>query len=159
MADTEKAEDAPETTEEHPLDALRREGLRLNPQWQTEHLDTSGDVATDIHRISSVFAEAHDHAVRAAAAAAEADYAPDTVVFPDDKADADAAREHVRKAAAELPKEPEPRPPGYADGMGGPYGQGIVPAPDETPEEETEESATPAKAKPTRASTAKTTSK
>lgn len=152
MPDTEKAEDAPETTEEeHPLDALRREGLRLNPQWQTEHLDTSGDVATDIHRISPVFAEARDHAVRAAAAAAEADYAPDTVVFPDDKDDADAAREHVRKVAAELPKEPEPRPPGYADGMGGPYGQGIVPAP--------EESTTPAKAKPTRASTAKTTSK
>lgn len=158
MPDTEKAEDAPETTEEeHPLVALRREGLRLNPQWQTEHLDTSGDVATDIHRISSVFAEAHDHAVRAAAAAADADYAPDTVVFPDDKADADAAREHVRKVAAELPEEPEKPPVGGADGMGGPYGQGIVPAPDEASGEEKSE--TPAKAKPTRASTAKTTSK
>jgi hypothetical protein len=136
---TEKSESKPETTEdpatdeEHPQDALRREGLRLNPQFQTEHLDTTGGGPVDIHRISSVFEEARQHAVRAAALAADEDYAPDNVVFSDDHDEADRQREHVRKLAEQIPdEEAERRPAGtYADGMGGPYGQGVVPTEDD----------------------------
>lgn len=131
---TEKSESKPETTEdpateeEHPLDALRREGLRLNPQFQTEHLDTTGGGPVDLHRVSPVFEEARQHAVRSAALAADEDYAPDNVVFSDDADEADRQREHVRKLAQDIPDEdPDRRPPGtYADGMGGPYGQGVV---------------------------------
>lgn len=131
---TEKSESKPDTTEdpatdeEHPLDALRREGLRLSPQFQTEHLDTTGGGPVDLHRISPVFEEARQHAVRAAARAADEDYAPDNVVFSDDYDEADRQREHARKLAEDVPdEEPDRRPPGtYADGMGGPYGQGVI---------------------------------
>jgi hypothetical protein len=131
---TEKSESKPDTTEdpatdeEHPQDALRREGLRLNPQFQTEHLDTTGGGPVDLHRISPVFEEARQHAVRSAALAADEDYAPDNVVFSDDVDEADRQREHVRKLAQDIPDEdPDRRPPGtYADGMGGPYGQGVI---------------------------------
>lgn len=131
---TEKSESKPETTEdpatdeEHPQDALRREGLRLNPQFQTEHLDTTGGGPVDLHRISPAFEEARQHAVRAGAAAAEADYAPDNVVFSDDPDEAERQRQAVREQAKDVPDaDADRRPPGtYADGMGGPYGQGVV---------------------------------
>lgn len=131
---TEKSESKPDTTEdpatdeEHPLDALRREGMRLNPQFQTEHLDTTGGGPVDLHRISPAFEEARQHAVRAGARAADADYAPDNVVFSDDSDEAERQRQQVRELAKDVPDEdPDRRPPGtYADGMGGPYGQGVV---------------------------------
>jgi hypothetical protein len=133
MPDTEKTETKPQasedpaTDEEHPLDVARREGLRTAPLSQTQHLDTTDGGIVDLHRISPVFQEARDHAVRAAAAAADADYLPDTVVFPDDKDEADLAREHVRRAAEELPEDDTERPGGgYADGMSGPYNPDMI---------------------------------
>jgi hypothetical protein len=131
---TEKSEskpdttEDPETTEEHPQDALRREGLRLNPQWQTEHLDTTGGGPVDMHRVSPVFEEARQHAVRQLAKAADEDIPPDNVVFAEDADVADRQRELARKLAKDVPdEEPDRRPPGvYSDGMGGPYGQGVL---------------------------------
>lgn len=126
------AED-PKTDEEHPLDVARREGLRLSPLSQTEHLDTSGGGVTDLHRVSPVFEEARQHAVRQAARAADEEYGTDTVVFPDDKDERERAREHVRKLAADLPDEEDEdtgrRPPGgYADGQGQAYNPEMVEA-------------------------------
>lgn len=136
MADTDKVESKPDTTEdpqtdeEHPLDAARREGLRLSPLSQTQHLDTTEGGVVDLHRISPVFEEARQHAVRQGALAADEEYGSDTVVFPDDKDEADRAREHVRKLAEELPEEDEDtdrRPPGgYADGQGQAYNPEMV---------------------------------
>lgn len=133
MPDTEKTETKPQasedpaTDEEHPLDVARREGLRAAPLSQTQHLDTTDGGIIDLHRVSPVFQEARDHAVRAAAAAADADYLPDTVVFPDDKDEAELAREHVRRAAEELPEDDVERPGGgYADGMSGPYNPDMI---------------------------------
>jgi hypothetical protein len=133
MPDTEKTETKPQasedpaTDEEHALDVARREGLRAAPLSQTQHLDTTDGGIVDLHRVSPVFQEARDHAVRAAAAAADADYLPDTVVFPDDKDEADLAREHVRRAAEELPEDDAERPGGgYADGMSGPYNPDMI---------------------------------
>jgi hypothetical protein len=133
MPDTEKTETKPQgsedpaTDEEHPLDTARREGLRVAPLSQTQHLDTTDGGIVDLHRVSPVFQEARDHAVRAAAAAADAEYLPDTVVFPDDKDEADLAREHVRRAAEELPEDDAERPGGgYADGMSGPYNPDMI---------------------------------
>jgi hypothetical protein len=131
---TEKSESKPDTTEdpatdeEHPLDALRREGMRLNPQFQTEHLDTTGGGPVDIHRISPAFEEARQHAVRQLARAADEDVPPDNVVFSEDADVAERQRKLARKLAEDVPdEEPDRRPPGtYADGMGGPYGQGVV---------------------------------
>lgn len=167
---TEKSESKPETTEdpatdeEHPLDALRREGLRLNPQFQTEHLDTTGGGPVDLHRISPAFEEARQHAVRAAAIAADEDYAPDNVVFSDDPDEAERQREHARKLAEDIPDEdPERRPPGtFADGMGGPYGQGVVVGSDGTPvntneQGETEDSGAAETSKPVAAPATKAT--
>lgn len=124
----------PKTDEEHPLDAARREGLRLSPLSQTQHLDTSGGGITDLHRVSPVFEEARQHAVRQAARAADEEYGTDTVVFPDDKDERERAQEHVRKLATELPDEDEDedsdrRPPGgYADGQGQAYNPEMVEA-------------------------------
>jgi hypothetical protein len=124
----------PKTDEEHPLVAARREGLRLSPLSQTEHLDTSGGGITDLHRVSPVFEEARVHAVRQAALAADEEYGSDTVVFPDDKDERERAREHVRKLAEDLPDEDEDegsdrRPPGgYADGQGQAYNPEMVEA-------------------------------
>jgi hypothetical protein len=124
----------PKTDEEHPLDVARREGLRLSPLSQTEHLDTSGGGVTDLHRVSPVFEEARQHAVRQGARAADEEYGLDTVIFPDDKDEADRAREHVRKLAQDLPDEDEGadsdrRPPGgYADGQGQAYNPEMVEA-------------------------------
>jgi hypothetical protein len=135
MADTDKVESKPDTEdpktdEEHPLDAARREGLRLSPLSQTQHLDTTEGGIVDLHRISPVFEEARQHAVRQGALAADEEYGLDTVVFPDDKDEADRAREHVRKLAEELPEEDEEtdrRPPGgYADGQGQAYNPEMV---------------------------------
>jgi hypothetical protein len=135
MADTDKVESKPDTEdpktdEEHPLDAARREGLRLSPLSQTQHLDTTEGGIVDLHRISPVFEEARQHAVRQGALAADEEYGSDTVVFPDDKDEADRAREHVRKLAEELPEEDEEtdrRPPGgYADGQGQAYNPEMV---------------------------------
>ena len=56
--------------EEHPQDALRREGLRLFPGAQTQHFDTTeGGGVADVRQISPVFEEARLHAEQAAAAA------------------------------------------------------------------------------------------
>lgn len=123
----------PKTDEEHPLDVARREGLRLSPLSQTEHLDTSGGGITDLHRVSPVFEEARQHAVRQAARAADAEYDTDTVVFPDDKDERERARKHVRKLAEDLPEEEDVdvdrRPPGgYADGQGQAYNPEMVEA-------------------------------
>jgi hypothetical protein len=135
MADTDKVESKPDTEdpktdEEHPLDAARREGLRLSPLSQTQHLDTTEGGIVDLHRISPVFEEARQHAVRQGALAADEEYGSDTVVFPDDKDEADRARAHVRKLAEELPEEDEEtdrRPPGgYADGQGQAYNPEMV---------------------------------
>lgn len=132
---TEKSESKPDTTgedpetiEEHPLDALRREGMRLSPQFQTEHLDTTGGGPVDLHRISPAFEEARQHAVRQLAKAADADIPPDNVVFSEDADVAERQRSLARKLAEDVPdEEPDRRPPGtYADGMGGPYGQGVI---------------------------------
>jgi hypothetical protein len=153
---TEKSESKPETTEdpatdeEHPQDALRREGLRLNPQWQTEHLDTTGGGPVDFSR-TPAFEEARQHAVRQGALAADADYTPDNVVFSDDSDEAERQREAVRKQAEELPEdEAERRPPGYADGMGGPYNQGVVAAEDDD-QASANETSTPVAAPATKA--------
>lgn len=135
----DKTESKPDTTdpkndEEHSLDAARREGLRLSPLSQTQHLDTSGGGITDLHRVSPVFEEARQHAVRQAARAADEEYGTDTVVFPDDKDERERAQEHVRKLATELPDEDEDedtdrRPPGgYADGQGQAYNPEMVEA-------------------------------
>lgn len=125
------AED-PKTDEEHPLDAARREGLRLSPLSQTQHLDTTEGGITDLHRVSPVFEEARRHAVRQGALAADEEYGSETVIFPDDKDEADRAREHVRKLAEDLPDEDEDtdrRPPGgYADGQGQAYNPEMVEA-------------------------------
>ena len=129
-----KGESKGEDDEEHPQDALRREGLRLFPGAQTQQLDTTeGGGVTDVRKISPVFEEARQHAARAAAAAADADYGDEgaeNVVFPDDTEEADLAREHARKVAAELPEEPDDRDQNLPDGMGGPYGQGVTPQDD-----------------------------
>jgi hypothetical protein len=122
--------DDPATDEEHPLDVARREGLRAAPLSQTQHLDTSGGGVVDLHRVSPVFEEARQHAVRQAALAADADYVPDTVVFPDDKDEAERAREQARALAADLPEpvEGDPERPlgGYADGQGSAYNPDMV---------------------------------
>jgi hypothetical protein len=137
MADTDKVESKPDTTEdpktdeEHPLDAARREGLRLSPLSQTQHLDTTEGGIVDLHRISPVFEEARQHAVRQGALAADEEFTPDTVVFPDDKDEAERARVHVKQLAEELPEPEEDdadrRPPGgYADGQGQAYNPEMV---------------------------------
>lgn len=140
MPDTDKVESKPETTEdpqtdeEHPLNVARREGLRTAPLSQTEHLDTSGGGIVDLHRVSPVFEEARQHAVRQAARAVDADdeYGTDTVIFPDDKDERERAREHVRKLAQDLPDEEDEtdldRRPlgGYADGQGSAYNPDMV---------------------------------
>jgi len=131
MPDTDKAESKPDTTEdpqtdeEHPLDVARREGLRAAPLSQTQHLDTTDGGITDLHRVSPVFEEARQHAVRQGALAADEEYAPDNVVFPDDKDEADRARRHVKAAAAELPEEEGlTRPVSF--GQGGEYNRDMV---------------------------------
>jgi hypothetical protein len=132
MPDTDKVEskpestEDPETTEEHPLDAARREGQRLAPLSQTQHLDTSEGGLVDLRTVSPVFEEARQHAVRQGALAADEEFAPDTVIFPDDKDEADRARRHVKAAAAELPDPPERPAGGYADGQGSPLNADMV---------------------------------
>lgn len=132
MPDTDKVESKPETAddpktdEEHPLEAARREGLRLAPLSQTQHLDTTEGGIVDLHQISPVFEEARQHAVRQGALAADQEFAPDTVVFPDDPDEADRARRHVKAAAAELPDAPERPAGGYADGQGSPLNADMV---------------------------------
>jgi hypothetical protein len=126
-----KTAEDPQVDEDHPLNVARREGLRLSPLSQTEHLDTSGGGVTDLHRISPVFEEARQHAVRQGARVADDDYMPGTVVLPDDKDEADRARAHVKKLAGDLPDEEDVdvdrRPPGgYADGQGQAYNPDMV---------------------------------
>ena len=123
----------PKTDEEHPLDEARREGLRLSPLSQTQHLDTTEGGITDLHRISPVFEEARQHAVRQGALAANEEYGLGTVIEPDDKDERERAREHVRKLAQDLPDEVDAdadrRPPGgYADGQGQAYNPEMVEA-------------------------------
>lgn len=167
MPDTDKVESKPdpETTEEHPLDAARREGLRLAPLSQTQHLDTTEGGLVDLRAVSPVFEEARQHAVRQGALAADEEFAPDTVVFPDDPDEAERARRHVKAAAAELPDPPERPVGGYADGQGSPLNADMVEkdaaaraAADDKPATATK---TPAKTttSSSRTSTAKTASK
>lgn len=123
----------PKTDEEHPLDEARREGLRLSPLSQTQHLDTTEGGITDLRQVSPVFEEARQHAVRQGALAADEEYGLDTVIEPDDKDERERAREHVRKLAQDLPDEEDAdtdrRPPGgYADGQGQAYNPEMVEA-------------------------------
>lgn len=102
-----KTEDAEGADEMHPLDQAREEGLRRNPTWQTGQIDTTehgGHV--DIRKISPVFEITREAGVRRAGAALEKGEDDPRVVYPQDEAEAEKAKEALREEAASLPEEP-----------------------------------------------------
>lgn len=105
--DTASQDTAQAEGEKHPLDQAREEGLRRNPTWQTDQINTTehgGHV--DIRKASAVFEEGRRAGVRRAAEALEKGEDDPLTVLPEDHDEAERARESLRTEAASLPEEP-----------------------------------------------------